>query len=224
MVFASPVFLFVFLPLTLLGYFTVQGKLRNIFLLLASLFFYAWGETTFVFVMLFSIVLNYLFGILVAQGLQTQRAGGRRLALAAGVTINLLILGYFKYANFLVDNLHVWSARLSGPEIALGPVHLPIGISLFTFQAISYLVDTYRRQATTRRTFVQCALYIALFPQLIAGPILRYSDMAVQLIARTITAAEFSAGAQRFVFGLAKKVILANPCSSASRLQPRSAK
>jgi len=213
MVFASPVFLFVFLPLTLLGYFTVRGKLRNVFLLLASLFFYAWGETAYVLIMIASICVNYFFGILVEQGMQKQAGlgAGGRLALAGGVTVNLLLLGYFKYANFLVGNLNIGLARLSLPQIALGPVHLPIGISFFTFHAISYLVDIYRRQCTAQRTFVQCALYIALFPQLIAGPILRYRDMAAQLVSRTVTAADFSAGVQRFVFGLAKKVILANP-------------
>lgn len=211
MVFASPVFLFVFLPLTLLGYFAVPSKFRNVFLLLASLFFYAWGETIYVLIMLASIALNYFFGILIEQGMQAPTGGRGRLALAAGITVNLLLLVYFKYANFLADNLNVSLARLSLPEIALGPVHLPIGISFFTFHAISYLVDIYRRQCTAQRTFVQCALYIALFPQLIAGPILRYRDMASQLISRTVTAAGFSAGIQRFVFGLAKKLILANP-------------
>ncbi len=122
-----------------------------------------------------------------------------------------MILVYFKYASFLVENLNVWLARLSLPQIALGPVHLPIGISFFTFQAISYLVDIYRGQSSAQRSIANCALYIALFPKLITGPIVRYRDIAAQLASRTITAADFSAGVQRFVFGLAKKVILANP-------------
>lgn len=211
MVFASPVFLFVFLPLTLLGYFVVPGKYRNALLLLASLFFYAWGETAYVLLMLASIVFNYFFGILIERGVQTESDRGGGLALAAGVIVNLLFLVYFKYANLLVDTLNIGLARLSQPEIAFGQVHLPLGISFFTFHAISYLIDIYRQHCTAQRSFVRCALYIALFPQLIAGPILRYRDMASQLSTRTITTADFSAGIQRFVFGLTKKVILANP-------------
>lgn len=208
MVFASPIFLFVFLPLTLLGYFVMPGKMRNVFLLLASLFFYAWGETTYVLLMLVSIVLNYVFAILIERGTQKESEDGGRIELAAGVTVNLLLLVYFKYANLLVDTLNAVLMRLTLPEMVLNPVHLPLGISFFTFHAISYLVDTYRQHCSAQRNFIRCALQISFFPQLIAGPILRYRDIAPQIASRNVTVADFSAGIQRFVFGLAKKLIL----------------
>lgn len=217
MVFSSAIFLFLFLPLTLLGYFMLPRLLKNFFLLLASLFFYAWGEGSYVIIMLASIAMNYGFGLAIdrqkAQQ-QVQKAGFG--ILAAGVSANLLLLLYFKYANFFVENANVLFANAGMDPVMPNPVHLPIGISFFTFQAMSYLVDVYRDEAGVQRNAVNCALYIALFPQLIAGPIVRYSDVAKQLLSRKVTAELFSSGVQRFVFGLAKKLIIANPMGLAA--------
>jgi len=209
MIFSSLLFLFLFLPLTLVVYYSVGTKLKNHVLLLASLFFYAWGEIGYVLLMLFSIGINYLFGILIDRARRENRATG--MVLAAGVTLNLLPLAFFKYGNFLVDNCNQLLLSPLGIEpIALAPIHLPIGISFFTFQAISYIVDVYRRQATVQHRPVNLALYIALFPQLIAGPIVRYRDVALQITKRSTSLEDFQSGVQRFVIGLGKKVLIAN--------------
>ena len=207
MVFSSTVFLFLFLPIVLLGYFLMPRALRNLFLLIASLFFYAWGEGFYVALMLTSVALNYIAGRLIDR-YRDEHAG--KLILGVTVAINLLLLGSFKYANFLVDNLNVLLAPLGMP-IALDPVHLPIGISFFTFQAMSYVIDVYRREAEVQYNPINSALYIALFPQLIAGPIVRYHDVAKQLVSRTVTLDGFSSGVGLFIIGLGKKMLIANP-------------
>ncbi len=212
MVFSSAIFLFLFLPLTLAGYYLIRPDFRNLFLLLASLFFYAWGETVYVLIMLVSMAMNYVFGL--AIDYRKRRENGKipaGLILAAGVSANLLLLLYFKYANFFVENINFLLQNVTIQSLTLAPVHLPIGISFFTFQAMSYLIDIYRAEASVQRNATNCALYIALFPQLIAGPIVRYHDVAKQLLSRTTNIQRFSSGIQRFIFGLAKKVILANP-------------
>jgi len=205
MIFSSSIFLFGFLPCVLLCYLILPFKLKNIFLLSASLLFYAWGELGYTLLMLVSILWNYLLGRVICK--TTRRRG---LALFVGVAVNLLLLGYFKYANFLVDNLGglFSAAGLMIPEIE--PVHLPLGISFFTFQAISYLVDVYRSEVESQDNILTVGLYIAMFPQLIAGPIVRYSTVAKQLVYRHVSPRQMEKGVLRFVYGLAKKLLIAN--------------
>jgi alginate O-acetyltransferase complex protein AlgI len=211
MVFASQVFLFCFLPLVLAAYLLTPGlRVRNLILLSASLAFYAWGEGALVLLMVGSIGFNYVIGRALVAAKGQARA---RVALGLGVALNLALLCAFKYANFLVDNLSVASTALGGPSLELDPVHLPIGISFFTFQAISFLVDVYRGDAEAQRDPLTFGLFIALFPQLIAGPIVRYQEIAAQLTERTLSRSGFANGVERFVIGLAKKVLIANPLS-----------
>lgn len=217
MVFSSPIFLFGFLPLVLVLYYLSPRVLRNGLLLLASLLFYAWGEVFYVAIMLLSIAANYVVGLVIGRAL---RRGGdegsgaipaARSALILGVGLNLLLLGTFKYANFISENLNVLTTFVGLGQVILPPVHLPLGISFFTFQAISYLVDVYRREVAAQRSLVNLALYISLFPQLIAGPIVRYHDIAGQIYGRSHDVALFANGVRRFVFGLSKKMLVANP-------------
>jgi alginate O-acetyltransferase complex protein AlgI len=208
LVFSSTIFLFGFLPAVLGVYFLLPGvRARNAWLLFSSLFFYAFGEAGFVAVLLASILLNWALGVCV------QRAGPawRTRVLAVAVTGNLLLLGTFKYANFLVDNLAPLADLLGLPRPHLAPIHLPIGISFFTFQALTYVVDIHRGQAPAQRNPLRVALYISLFPQLIAGPIVRYQQIASQLAIRVSQRAQVAEGVRRFVVGLGKKVLLANP-------------
>jgi alginate O-acetyltransferase complex protein AlgI len=208
MVFSSPIFLFLFLPVVLGLYFISPGKLKNLFLLVASIFFYAWGEVFFVGVMLASIIINYLAAILINRLRGTQKV---KVFLVVAIIANLGLLAFYKYANFLVENLNALLAGLEIAPIAIDPVHLPIGISFFTFQALSYIIDVYRGAARVQKNPINVALYISLFPQLIAGPIVRYHDVARQIIARKHSIALFSEGVQRFIIGFAKKVLIANP-------------
>ena len=211
MLFSSPVFLFLFLPLALSGYFLFSSRSRNAFLLAASLFFYAWGEAYYVIVMTGSIGINYFFGLAISNQLrQPFQKNSPPYVLFAGIACNLLLLFYFKYAGFFLDNVNFILARMTLPQILLSPIHLPIGISFFTFQAMSYLVDIHRKEAKPQQNVINCALYISLFPQLIAGPIVRYHHIAGQIVDRTVTIQQFSSGVQRFIFGLSKKVIIAN--------------
>jgi alginate O-acetyltransferase complex protein AlgI len=211
MVFSSPTFLFLFLPLVLAGA-SLTGPLgRNAFLCGASLLFYAWGEPLYVLLIMVSILLNYVCGIALTRN---PDAGRARLWLAAGITANLLILGHFKYANFLVKNLDHALAWFQVPPIPNPGVALPIGISFFTFQALSYLIDVYRRAVPAERNLVNLALYISMFPQLIAGPIVRYEQVAARIRQRQVTMPGFASGVERFVIGLAKKMLLANPAGA----------
>lgn len=207
MLFSSPIFLFLFLPVVLWLYVLTPRPLKNALLLLASLLFYAWGERAYVLVMLGSIAWNYVFGLLV------DRFHGRRAAwwvLSLAVAGNLLLLTAMKYANFIVANLNPLLTRGGWSPIELSPVHLPIGISFFTFQALSYVVDVYRRDAKAQKNPAGVALYVALFPQLIAGPIVRYRDVASELVRRRMRLKDFSEGVARFSIGLGKKVLIAN--------------
>jgi alginate O-acetyltransferase complex protein AlgI len=207
MVFSSPVFLFAFLPAVLLLCFGAPKRWRNDVLLAASLLFYAWGEQEMVAITLASIAGNYLFGLLVAQS-----AGGpaARRWVGRATVFNLLLLVAFKYANFAADNLNVGISALGLPELRLPRILLPIGISFFTFHALSYVIDVYRGAAPAQRNPLRFALYIAFFPQLIAGPIVRYHEIAPQLAERTLTLAGFAQGVRRFIVGLGKKVLIAN--------------
>ena len=201
MVFSSAVFLFLFLPVVFLLYRIAPGiRTKNALLIVVSLFFYAFGEPVYVLLMVASVLANYLFGRLAA------RPKGARAAAVAAVVFNLALLGVFKYADFLIESLNV----LPGVSIPAPGIRLPIGISFFTFQALSYVIDVYRNPALCQRSVARLMLYISLFPQLIAGPIVQYGDIADELGARRADAVEVAAGLRRFLFGLAKKLLVAN--------------
>ena len=206
MVFSSIMFLFRYLPIVLAFYFLTPKRLRNTVLFLASLFFYAWGEPVYVGLMLFSTLVDYTHGRLVYKLKQKHETGKARLVVASSVGINLALLGFFKYADFLIGNLNM----LPGIDIPLLKLTLPIGISFYTFQTMSYTIDIYRGEALPQRSMISFGAYVALFPQLIAGPIVQYHTVAEELEEREETADEFAAGVMRFVSGLGKKVLLAN--------------
>ena len=204
MLFSSTVFLFYFLPVVLFVYFLSPRIIKNTILLVASLFFYAWGEPRFVLIMLASILMNYVFGLLVDK----YRHQEKRLKWTMGAMVagNLLMLGVFKYASFFVENVNtIFEFSLNDPEIPL-----PLGISFFTFQAMSYVIDVYRQDGRLQRNVFDLALYVSFFPQLIAGPIVRYQTVADEIVERRETMDDFVSGIQRFVIGLGKKMILAN--------------
>ncbi len=205
MIFSSTIFLFGFLPLILLCYAAVPRTLKNGLLLLMSLAFYAWGEIIYTAVMLFSILWNFFLGMAI------ERTERRKVVLTIGISANLLLLGYFKYSLFATDMLNTILTGVDVGQVQHGSVHLPLGISFFTFQAISYLIDVYRGECRSQKNLVNLGLYIAMFPQLIAGPIVRYSSVARQLIQRTTTLVQMEQGVLRFVYGLAKKLLIANP-------------
>jgi alginate O-acetyltransferase complex protein AlgI len=222
MVFSDLFFLFVFIPAFALCYMlgawadrrlsdTETGyrshKAKNMALVLFSLIFYAWGEPVYVLLMIFCVLMNYLAG----RGIDSQEGGRRKAALILGLIVNLLILGTFKYLNFLVAQLAGIGITVNAPTIAL-----PIGISFYTFQSISYLVDVYRREAHSQKRFADLLLYISMFPQLIAGPIVRYGTIANEINDRRVSASDFAEGSYRFLIGLGKKVILANQLSEIS--------
>ncbi|WP_270838888.1 MBOAT family O-acyltransferase [Peptacetobacter hiranonis] len=203
MVFSSLVFLFVFLPIVLVLYYLSGKKYRNYLLLLASLFFYAWGEPTYVVIMLISIGANYLCGLLVDE----KRADKVRVTgVVISVIFNICMLGVFKYSGFFVKNINAaFNTSLPVPEIAL-----PLGISFFTFQAMSYVIDVYRKDAKVQKNIFDLSLYISLFPQLVAGPIVRYQTVADQIEERDHNIIKFGDGVRRFIIGLGKKVLLSN--------------
>ena len=200
MVFSSLTFLCVFLPLTLGVYYLCPRRGRNAVLLIASLVFYAWGEPKYAALMVLSILANYGFGLLIGE------CRGKRLWLVASVIFNLGMLGLFKYADLL---LRTWNA-LTGGHVELLGLALPIGISFYTFQAMSYTIDVYRGKVAVQKDPLSFGAYIAMFPQLIAGPIVRYSEVEARLRKRGTSAEEFAGGLCRFSVGLAKKVLLAN--------------
>ncbi len=208
MVFSSITFIFFFLPCVLLIYGVCGERLRNFILLLTSLLFYCWGEGVYLVVLLLSILMNYICGRCI---IPTTSDTPSKTILTFGIIANLGLLFFFKYANFLVDNLNILLNGLHIPVIALQQVHLPIGISFFTFQAISYLIDVYKKKVQPQQNFISLSLYISLFPQLIAGPIVRYHHIAKALTKRSLNTPDFATGIERFIFGLAKKVLLANP-------------
>ena len=206
MVFSSLIFLFLFLPIVLSVHFLLkQTAARNAFLLAASLIFYAWGEPTYVWVMLVSIVANYFFAIWIEDH-QTFK----RQILSLAVVFNLGLLAYFKYSNFFSSNLDHVLALFNLPGTHMWFVPLPLGVSFFTFHALSYVIDVFRKQALAQRRLMNMGLYICFFPQLIAGPIIRYHDICDQLTNRKVNADMFSEGINRFIGGLAKKVLIAN--------------
>ncbi len=203
MLFSGIPFLFYFLPVVLILYFVVPKKLKNTVLLLSSLFFYGWGEPKFLIFMLISIIQGYVFGLLIEKYNGMKRS---KVFLVASVLLSLGILGYYKYADFFIENFNA----LTGASISLLRIALPIGISFYTFQIISYVIDVYRKDVAAQRNLINLGAYIAMFPQLIAGPIVRYSDIAKQLETRTHTLEKTALGVRRFVVGLSKKILLAN--------------
>lgn len=211
MVFSSHVFLNLFLPLLLLLYFCSPRKAKNVLLLAGSLFFYAWGEPSLVVVMLCSTGMNYLFGRLVQQFRGEPRG---RWIVALAVAANLGFLVYFKYAVFLIDSINGLLASVGSWQLTQIEVALPIGISFYTFQAMSYVVDVYRGDVDADDSFINVALYIALFPQLIAGPIVRYRDVAEQIQTRNEHVGMVASGVQRFIVGLGKKMLIANSAAT----------
>lgn len=218
MVFSDLFFLFVFMPAFFIGYGVAalidkklfadadgdSFKCKNFALVAFSLIFYAWGEPVYVFLLLFSVLVNYIAGLAV----ENRQGAWRKAALAVGVACNIVIICSFKYLNFFADILADAGLEVSVPKIAL-----PIGISFYTFQSISYLVDIYKREQPVQRKFINLLLYISMFPQLIAGPIVRYGTVAKEIISRHVSAKDFSDGLYRFFIGLGKKVILANQLS-----------
>lgn len=204
MVFSSTIFLCVYLPLVLLGYYICPKKGKNLFLLIVSLIFYAWGEPKYVFLMIFSILVNYVFGLLMDKHRENKKR--LKLLLVISVIIDLGLLSVFKYTDFIITNIN----SVFGAGFDLLNIALPIGISFYTFQAMSYTIDVYRDDVRVQRNLIDFGMYITMFPQLIAGPIVRYSDVQDQLAERSVTTAGFSEGIMRFVVGLGKKVLLAN--------------
>ena len=202
--FSSLPFLFGFLPLTLAIYFAVPLRWRNLALLLTSLVFYGWGEPVYLGIMVLSILIDYTHGLLVERYRSRDKLA--RWFVAESVILNLGLLGFFKYWDFFAENL----SRLPGITLPALGLPLPIGISFFTFQTMSYTIDVYRRDAPAQRDIVAFGAYVTMFPQLVAGPIVRYREVAAELKERVNTTADFAAGAGRFTVGLAKKVLLAN--------------
>lgn len=207
MVFSSMIFLCVFLPVVLLVYFLLPKQSRNLWLLLASLFFYAWGEPRYILIMLFSTVFDYCNGRAIAYATDKGKHDTwGRAVLALSVAGNLGILCFFKYTDFVLENVN----RLMGTQLGLLHLALPIGISFYTFQTMSYTIDVYRGETPVQKNIISFGMYVCLFPQLIAGPIVRYRDVQREVDAREVTLGGVAGGLQRFVIGLAKKVLLAN--------------
>lgn len=201
MVFSSITFLFYFLPMVLAIYYIVPKKWRNLVLLISSFIFYFYGEPTYVLLMAFSIITTYLFGILISRYPKQ-----KKLFLVLSICVSIGLLVYFKYFNFIMENINLWLAN----KIDFIYVALPIGISFYTFQMISYLVDVYRGQAKVQKNILKLAMYVSLFPQLIAGPIVRYTTIEQQLENREYSIKKFALGVRRFIIGLGKKVLIAN--------------
>jgi len=203
MVFSSTLFLFRFLPIFMILYFMAPGRMKNVILFLGSLIFYAWGEPVYIGLMLISTVSDYIHGLLMGA---CKKQGWRKFFLATSILINLGILGFFKYADFLIETIN----SLAGTELELFNLPLPIGISFYTFQTMSYTIDCYKGQVKPQKNILDFAVFVTMFPQLIAGPIVKYVDVEAQLRERKPDILEISYGCKRFVIGLAKKVLLAN--------------
>lgn len=204
MVFSSIVFLFTFLPITLILYYISPRKMKNIVLLLISLIFYAWGEPVYVFLMMFTTVFDYLIGLLINK-YRRNKIKSKRIFIFA-VLVNLGILGFFKYYGFVIENIN----SVFSLNIGYNQLPLPIGISFYTFQTLSYVIDVYLDKVKVQKSLISFGLYVTMFPQLVAGPIVRYTDIDYQLKHRTHSMNKFGEGVDRFIQGLSKKVLLAN--------------
>lgn len=204
MVFSSMTFIWIFLPILLFVYYISKEKYRNIILLFFSLIFYSWGEPKYIVLMLISILVNYIFGRILDK---CNKKKNKKIVLIVSIVFNLGLLVYFKYFNFIATNID----NIIGQNVIPNKnIVLPIGISFYTFQIMSYIIDLYRGGIKVQKNLLNLALYISFFPQLIAGPIVKYKDIDEQLQKRTVTIEKFSNGIKRFVYGLAKKVIFAN--------------
>ena len=203
MVFSSIIFLFYFLPIVLLIYYIVPNKFKNIILLISSLIFYAYGEPKNIIIMITSIILTYIFGILISKA---NKKINKKIILTIAIILNVAILIYFKYINFIIENINLYLNK----KIDLINVILPIGISFYTFQMLSYLIDVYKEKVKVQKNIIKLATYVSLFPQLVAGPIVRYSQIEKEIDNRRHTFEKFSLGVRKFVLGLGKKVLLAN--------------
>ena len=201
MVFSSITFLFYFLPIVLAAYYLVPKKCKNMVLLISSLAFYFYGEPKYTLLMIFSIIFTYFFGLLIDKYRKHSK-----LFLTFSILISVGILVYFKYINFIIQNINLWLTN----KIDFIYVILPIGISFYTFQMISYVIDVYRGQAKVQKNILKLAMYVSLFPQLIAGPIVRYTTVEEEIENRTHTFEKFAIGVRRFIIGLGKKVLIAN--------------
>ena len=203
MVFSSNVFLFIFLPIVLMGYYIVGKGVRNYWLLFVSLFFYGWNQPQFLWIILYCIIINYIGGILISKG----NSGKSKLAVTViTISLDLICLFYFKYCNLVIKTIE----RLTDSSLVVTEILLPIGISFFTFQSMSYVLDVYRTKVSAQRNPFKLALYIVLFPQLVAGPIVRYSEVAKEIDDREKTFDNLLYGIRRFIIGLSKKTIIAN--------------
>lgn len=203
MLFSSMTFLFVFMPLVMAVYFLAKPEIRNYVLLIASIIFYAWGEPRYLAIMIITILVNYAGAVLLDRHIAS---GRRKLVLLLMIAVDLGFLIYFKYFNFLIENIN----GLLTKEFEFIDVVMPIGISFYTFQAMSYLIDVYRREVPAQKDIYKLALYIVLFPQLVAGPIVKYHDVCAQIDERVIEFSSVVIGLKRFIIGLAKKVLIAN--------------
>lgn len=203
MIFSSILFMYVFLPITILIYFFSPKKIRNFILLAASLFFYAWGEVKYVFLMIFTTVMDYILAILIDKYKEKKK---KRFILILAIVANLSILGYFKYSGFFLDTLN----SIFGLNISYKKLALPIGISFYTFQTLSYVVDVYLKKVKVQKNIITFGCYVTMFPQLIAGPIVKYHDVEKEIIKRKESLSKFGYGVEKFIFGLGKKVLLAN--------------
>ncbi len=207
MVFSSPVFVLAFLPFLLLVYQVTKASLKNMVLLIFSLLFYAWGEGEMVVIMLGSITMNYFIALFIDSA---EQKWSRNLWLSIGIAANLILLFYYKYTNFFLTNYNQIALSLGKSSVIWDTIILPLGISFFTFQGISYIIDVYRKETTVQKNPVDLALYITFFPQLIAGPIVRYHDISLQLNDRSVTPDLMVSGIKRFIIGLTKKIIIAD--------------
>ena len=205
MVFSSLTFLFFFLPFALLLYYCSPRKMKNIVLLAVSLFFYAWGEPIYIFLMIFSAVIDYVHGLLIHKN-RLRRPSIAKTALISSLVVNIAILSFFKYADFLVENINL----MLGTALSPLDLPLPIGISFYTFQTMSYSIDVYRGKIKPQKNPITLALYVTLFPQLIAGPIVRYETIESELANRRFQLDQFADGLRYFIIGLGKKVLIAN--------------
>ena len=205
MLFSSMIFLWLFLPIVFILYYVIDKKFRNLLLLIASIIFYAWGGVSYTLIMFSSITINYIFALLIDKTIEDYKK--KRVYLIFCVILNLLILGYFKYTDFVISIINSISKK---EVIQLKNIVLPIGISFYTFQALSYVIDVYREQNKAQKNIINLALYISFFPQLIAGPIVKYHDIDSQIVNRKESLENISYGIKRFIYGLSKKVILAN--------------
>ena len=201
MIFSSIPFLYCFLPVVILLYFVVPGRAKNVVLLLASLVFYAWGELKYTLLMLVMITQGYIFGRLIEA-----RRKWSKVFLTTSIVISLGVLGYFKYSGFFLESF----SAMTGINVPVLKVALPIGISFYTFQVMSYVIDVYTGTVSSQKSYIDMAMYISMFPQLIAGPIVRYSDIESQLHIRTYSTEKIAYGIRRFIIGLSKKVLIAN--------------